>query len=385
MGIDPTLRRAELADIDALLQMEQQCFDSDRLSRRNFHWMIQKAHADLWLACYETEVVAYILTLYVRGTSLARIYSLAVSPQYRQQGLAKQLIKTAETAALAAGRSFIRLEVCPDNQQAVTLYQKLGYQPFDVVRDFYDDHSDAMRMMKVLQPDPAELPRDVVHYSQITEFTCGPAALMMAMKTLDSDVVLNQALELQLWREATTIFMTSGHGGCSGQGLALAAARRGFQTVLLSNSREVPFINGVRQPAKKQVMACVHTDFERQIAASGIAEQICPVTVSELQSYLEQGGLALVLISSYRLNLSKAPHWVLVAGISSKFVYFHDPDIDHDDDKTLTDSFYVPMTHAEFNRMLGFGRPRYQAAVVIQTHSEQLSEKHAQQTEKPAH
>lgn len=378
MATDLQIRRAELADIEALLALENQCFETDRLSRRNFRWMIQKAHADLWLACETSEVVAYILTLYVRGTSLARIYSLAVSPQHRQQGLGQQLIKTAEKAALEAGRSFIRLEVRPDNQHAIALYQKLGYQPFDVVHDFYDDHTDAMRMMRVLQPDPADLQRDVMHYTQTTEFTCGPAALMMAMKTLDTQLNLNQTLELQLWREATTIYMTSGHGGCSAQGLALAAYRRGFQTTLHSNSREVPFINGVRQPAKKQVMTCVHADFEQQIAESQIVEKTGPIDVSVLEPYLEQGALAVVLISSYRLNLSKAPHWVVVAGISSKFVYFHDPDIDYDSDKTLTDSFYVPVTHVEFNRMLGFGRPRYQAAVLLQQSINHPSEKHAQ-------
>lgn len=366
MATEVRIRRAELTDIEVLLLLEAQCFDTDRLSRRNFRWMIKKAHADLFLAESETEVIAYILMLYVRGTSLARIYSLAVSPQHRQQGLGQQLISTAEKAALAVGRSFVRLEVRPDNQKAVALYEKHGYQPFDVVRDFYEDHSDALRMMKVLQPETAELPRGVVHYSQTTDFTCGPAALMMAMKTLDSELTLEQTLELQLWREATTIFMTSGHGGCSAQGLALAANRRGFQTTLLSNSREVPFINGVRQPAKKQVMSCVHADFERQIDNSQIKEHICPVEVSVLQPYLAQAALAVVLISSYRLNQSKAPHWVVVAGISPRFVYFHDPDIDYESDKTLTDSFYVPVTHTEFNRMLGFGRPRYQAAVILQ-------------------
>src|SRR3546814_2094248 len=39
---------------------------------------------------------------------------------------------------------------------------------------------------------------------------------------------MERALEIRIWREATTIFMTSGHGGCDPYGLAVAANRRGF-------------------------------------------------------------------------------------------------------------------------------------------------------------
>jgi hypothetical protein len=72
---------------------------------------------------------------------------------------------------------------------------------------------------------PAPL-RRLPHYRQTTDFTCGPASLMMAMKTLAPQTKIDRGLELQLWREANTIFMgpSGGHGGCSALGLALAGA-----------------------------------------------------------------------------------------------------------------------------------------------------------------
>jgi hypothetical protein len=39
-------------------------------------------------------------------------------------------------------------------------------------------------------------------------FTCGPAALMMAMHGLNRDYQPSREEEINLWREATTIFMT---------------------------------------------------------------------------------------------------------------------------------------------------------------------------------
>lgn len=358
-------RAASLADVDALLAIENNCFDSDQLSRRSFKWMINKANALLLVAEQQQNIMGYVLLLYARGTSLGRIYSLAVLPQYRNQKIARALMCEAEQAALSAGRSFIRLEVRPDNLGAIKLYESLGYHQFEIVTDYYEDHANALRMMKVLQPQPEELHQQVFHYSQSTDFTCGPASLMMAMKTLQPVMHLDRGLELQLWREATTIFMTSGHGGCSAQGLALAAWRRYFKTTLITNSAEVPFVNGVRSEDKKAVMECVHQDFMRQLDTSDVEQQMRQIDVNLLRDYLSQGALAVVLISSYRLNQNKSPHWVVLVSISDTFVYFHDPDIDWEDDKTLTDSFYVPVTHKEFNRMLGYGKPRYQAAVIL--------------------
>lgn len=361
----PQIRAASLADVDALLALEKTCFDSDRLSRRSFKWMINKANSLLLVAENNDGIMAYVLVLYSRGTSLGRIYSLAVLPQHRKQGLAAFLMHEAETAALEAGRSFIRLEVRPYNLGAIRLYKSLGYKHFDIVSDFYEDHADAIRMMKVLQPEPETLQQQVAHYPQSTEFTCGPASLMMAMKTLDPQMQLDRVLEFQIWREATTIFMTSGHGGCSAQGLALSASRREFDTILLTNRDDVPFLNGVRSEDKKTVMQCVHADFMKQIAASDIQSLQHSLDVNVLRQYLEKGAIAIVLISSYRLNQNKSPHWVVLASISDTFVFFHDPDVDWEDDKTLTDCLYIPVTHKEFNRMLGYGKPRYQAAVIL--------------------
>ncbi|MCX4187968.1 GNAT family N-acetyltransferase/peptidase C39 family protein [Methylophaga sp. OBS4] len=359
------IREATLADVDALSKLENQCFDSDRLSRRSFKWMIDKGHTLLLTAMAGDTLAGYVLLLYSRGTSLGRVYSLAVSQPYRKLGVAAKLMAAAETRALDAGRSFLRLEVRPDNMAAIRLYEKLGYQPFDIVSDFYEDHADALRMMKVLHHLPEITHPQVAHYSQTTDFTCGSACLMMALKAFAPDTMLDRKLELQLWREATTIFMTSGHGGCSPQGLALAAFQRGLNTTLICNSDEIPFINGVRSEDKKAVIECVHQNFIEQINNFEIEQQQAAVDVALLRQYLDQGALALVLISSYRLNQSKSPHWVLVVSVSDTFVYFHDPDVDWDDNKSITDSGYIPVTHKEFNRMSGYGKPRYQAAVML--------------------
>lgn len=43
-------RFASMADIDALVALEQDCFTLDRLSPRNFNWMVRRANASLIVA-----------------------------------------------------------------------------------------------------------------------------------------------------------------------------------------------------------------------------------------------------------------------------------------------------------------------------------------------
>ena len=47
----------------------------------------------------------------------------------------------------------------------------------------------------------------VPYYNQTTDFSCGPSSLLMAMKALDPKSDFSRTHELQLWREANTIFM----------------------------------------------------------------------------------------------------------------------------------------------------------------------------------
>ena len=73
----------------------------------------------------------------------------------------------------------------------------------------------------------------------------------------------------------------------------------------------------------------------------------------------------LQLTNCNKLTAVNRAKWYLNHRKADTFVYFHDPDVDWDDNKSVTDSGYIPVTHKEFNRMIGYGKPRYQAAVIV--------------------
>ncbi len=361
------LRPARPDDVSALVALENATFDSDRLSRRSFLWMLTRGKAALIVAEDASGALAgYVLVLFHAGTSLARVYSLAVAAVARGQGLGERLMRAAEAAAVERQAVAMRLEVRRDNAGAIALYDRLGYRPFKVVPDYYEDHMEALRFEKVLHPTHGEgAAVDVPLFAQTTPFTCGPACLMMARAALDPDVALDARDELQVWREATSIYMASGHGGCGPLGLALAAWRRGLRAEVWLSQDGPLFTDTVRDPAKKQVIERVHEDFAAQVAETDILLHPRSADEAVLTEAMAGGGLPLVLISQYRMAREKAPHWVLLTGYDDRFFYANDPDVDEDRHLTPTDCADVPIRRADFTRMARYGKSKLRAAVVV--------------------
>lgn len=361
-------RLAVVEDLPALLALEMQCFTTDGLSRRSFHWMITRAHAQLLVAEVDGHLRGYALALFHRGTSLARLYSIAIAAEARGSGLGKQLLQRIEACALEHDCAYLRLEVRTDNPAAIALYERNGYRRFALIHDYYEDHADALRLEKRILQHRDSRSIKVPWYGQTTDFTCGPACLLMAMGALQSERLLERREELQIWREATTVFMTSGHGGCSPQGLALAAWRRGFRVRLELSLAGPLFLDGVRNEHKKDVMRLVHEEFTAQLAQTDV-ERVIGAAL-DLPRLLDAGGQPLVLISSYRLTRSKSPHWVVVTDCDEDFVYLHDPDVDHSQHRQPIDCQHVPVSHGEFEKMCRFGRGKLRAVVILYARSE---------------
>ena len=359
------IRHAQLDDLDDLVALENASFDTDKLSRRSFRHWITAEHRALLVADCANAVAAYILIIYHPGTRLARIYSLAVAHQHRGMGIAKLLIQAGEQSAHDDGRLYLRLEVSVDNTPAIKLYESLGYQKFGIYRDYYQDHKDALRCQKRIRHYSDTLQHRSVHWlKQTTHFTCGPAALMMAMHGLNRTYQPSQEEEINIWREATTIFMTSGHGGCHPLGLALAAKRRNFAVEVWINQTSTLFIDGVRNEDKKQIVELVDTGFKRQAAQQNIEVHYTNITQNELINAFKAGAIPLILISTFLMDRKKAPHWVVMSGFDDDCLYMHDSDPDERRQSEL-DCQFIPIAREDFDRMSCFGKNRLRTAVVI--------------------
>ena len=361
------IRQALISDLTELTALENACFSNDKLSPRSLKRWLSAQHGILLVAEQNNALCGYGLIWCHKGTRLARLYSLAVLPTMQGKGIAKMLLAALEKATAERGRIYLRLEVAVNNDSAIGLYKSLGYRVFGQYSDYYDDHSDALRMQKnIRKTSELKLARLTPWYQQTTEFTCGPAALLMAMGSLDASTELTQSHELSLWREGTTIFMTSGHGGCHPFGLALAAHKRGFNSEVIVNTLEPLFLDGVRSENKKVVLATVHQQFVNGITAAKIPLSNKDVELEDIERWLKQNFSVLLLISTYRFDGKKSPHWVCVTHLDEHCVYVHDPFCEPGNDSQLAiDCQYVPIARSDFSKMSAFGSQRLRTAVAI--------------------
>ncbi|WP_342245574.1 GNAT family N-acetyltransferase/peptidase C39 family protein [Pseudomonas sp. OTU5201] len=358
------LRTATLDDLSALVELESRCFEVARLGRQQFRWMMVEANAHLTVVEGDGHsLLGYALVLFRQGSTLARLHSIATDPRARGNGIGQRLLEAAETAARGHDCAYLRLEVCVDDRQPVALFERNGYCNLGLLTDFLPGHRDALRMEKRVVQHPQALKRHVPYYHQTTEFTCGPACLLMAMGALDGAVPGNHQDELRLWREASSVHMPGGHGGCSPHGLALAAWRRGYRVRLHLSDQGPPFLDEVRDAGKRDVIRQAHDDFCSALKDTDIEQHLGEDL--DLRPLLASGGQPLVLVDGHRRSRSRAPHWVLVTDYDRNFIYLHDPNAERSLQRRPQDCQHVPVTHQEFERISHFGQGKQRAAVVL--------------------
>lgn len=368
--LKPQIRQANSKDLAALVALEEACFETDRLSIRSFKHYLKSTKSMMLVAQNDNAFLGYGLVLMRKGTRLARLYSIAVSQHARGLGVGKLLLSHLEQAAMDSDKLFMRLEVACNNHSAIRLYEDAGYRSFGLYENYYGDEQDALRMQKSLWQSTDHGPLNAYPwYQQTTEFTCGPASLLMAMKSLDPNTVMDQANELDIWRQATTIFMTSGHGGCHPIGLAIAAKEMGFEPKVIINTNDTLFLDGVRSEHKKNIIQAVDKRFKQKADDLGIEVAIQDPDIYTLRTHIEQGATMLCLISTYRLDGKKTPHWVAVTHIDDHCLYFHDPDPDlpfiENSNQHNTDAQHIPLALEDFAKMSAFGKNKLRTAVLI--------------------
>lgn len=151
MHAAPRLRNARPTDLPALLELEA-LFPGDRLSPRQMRRHLASAGPVFRVAEDAEGLLGYCLVFLRRGSDLARLYSLVVTPRARGRGLGRRLLRDAETCAVRRGARRLRLEVREDNASAIALYQAAGYREDTPRPGYYEDGAGARRFRRDLAP-----------------------------------------------------------------------------------------------------------------------------------------------------------------------------------------------------------------------------------------
>jgi len=84
------------------------------------------------------------------GDEVAHLNLLAVAAPHRRQGLGRQLMEWLTATAITAGIFRIDLELRAQNQAARKFYERLGFDPLNVVPGYYQGREAALRMTRRL-------------------------------------------------------------------------------------------------------------------------------------------------------------------------------------------------------------------------------------------
>lgn len=150
MHAGPPIRPATLADLDALLALEEATFTSDRISRTQWRRHIASRSTSVLVHGAPGAIDAAAVVCYRRNSRSARLYSLAVHAHTRGSGLGGAMLAAAEADAGAHGCTAMRLEVHTGNTAALALYERRGYARVARLPRFYEDGADAWRYAKDL-------------------------------------------------------------------------------------------------------------------------------------------------------------------------------------------------------------------------------------------
>lgn len=149
-GSRAAIRGARIDEAVTLERIEAVCFQTDRLSRRMLNHHLRSPCADVLVAELAGRPAGYAMVFHRANSAVARLYSIAVLPEFRGRGVADALMEAAERASRKRGASALRLEVRTDNPAAAALYIKRGYVEFGYHDDYYADGMSARRFEKGL-------------------------------------------------------------------------------------------------------------------------------------------------------------------------------------------------------------------------------------------
>jgi predicted double-glycine peptidase len=210
----------------------------------------------------------------------------------------------------------------------------------------------------------AAKPKRLPYYNQSTDFTCGAASLLMAMKTLDKATPFDRLHELQVWREANTVFMGKGHAGSSPYGIALAAWRRGFHAEIWVSHKGPVLAYYQNKPDWLKAGRLVQEADEKLVQDLGMPITRRKWDQDDLIAARKEGAVPIVLVTTRAFHGDNTPHWVVFAGGDDEQVYINDPWISRDKGQTAKSQTGRPASHKVFMNMAKCG-PREERAVVL--------------------
>lgn len=120
---------------EAVAALDSRCFPGEAFADTWWRKAVKGQGACAWYLGNTEAVQAFCL--FSRVLDEAELLRIAVAPEARRQGLARQLLQQAMHELSSVGVRHLFLEVRASNQAAQGLYTGLGWRPTGVRKDYY--------------------------------------------------------------------------------------------------------------------------------------------------------------------------------------------------------------------------------------------------------
>ena len=128
---------AKEADLDAVAAIEKQLF-SRPWTKEHFHQALCNPAAKLWVFKDESETVCGYVCMYC-SVDEGEITNVAVDPKFQRRGYAGALLEVAKQYIAESQLQRIILEVRMSNENAISLYRKMGFENLGIRKGFYEE------------------------------------------------------------------------------------------------------------------------------------------------------------------------------------------------------------------------------------------------------
>ncbi len=139
------LEQMKSAHVAQIAQLEKLCF-SDPWSENSVASELDNP-LSLWLVALDGETVAG----YVGSQSVldgADMMNVAVHPDYRRKGIARELVTGLINALVEKGVKSLALEVRVSNAPAIALYEQMGFQQVGLRPNYYRNPKENALIMR---------------------------------------------------------------------------------------------------------------------------------------------------------------------------------------------------------------------------------------------
>ncbi len=137
------VRAAEAVDVEAVTALDRELFGPDAWSAASVGEELTGARRRAVVAeAADGRLVGYAVT--ARADDVVDLQRIAVAPEHRRAGVARELLAVLRRAARDDGAHRMLLEVGADNAGALGFYAAEGFVQIDRRPRYYRDGSDAL-------------------------------------------------------------------------------------------------------------------------------------------------------------------------------------------------------------------------------------------------